>query len=58
MERFGRKQSWPNFKVLSRHSPGRTEEKPQKSQSMYLVFGPRFELGLPKYVAGVLTIQP
>jgi hypothetical protein len=23
---FGRKWSWPNFKVLSRHSPGCTEE--------------------------------
>jgi hypothetical protein len=22
---FGRKPSWPNFKVLSRHSPGGTE---------------------------------
>jgi hypothetical protein len=23
---FGRKRSWPDFKVLSRHSPGGTEE--------------------------------
>jgi hypothetical protein len=23
---FDRKRSWPNFKILSRHSPGRTEE--------------------------------
>jgi hypothetical protein len=23
---LGRKRSWPNFKVLSRHSPGGTEE--------------------------------
>jgi hypothetical protein len=23
---FGRKRPWPNFKVLSKHSPGVTEE--------------------------------
>jgi hypothetical protein len=30
---FGRKQSWPNFKVLSQHLPGRTEENHEKLQS-------------------------
>jgi hypothetical protein len=25
---FGKKRSWLNFKVLSPHSPGGTEEKP------------------------------
>jgi hypothetical protein len=24
---FYKKRPWPNFKVLSQHSPGRTEEK-------------------------------
>jgi hypothetical protein len=26
LEGFGGKRSWPNFKILSRHSPGGTEE--------------------------------
>jgi hypothetical protein len=30
---FSRKRSWPNFKVLSSHSPGMTEEKCEKTQS-------------------------
>jgi hypothetical protein len=30
---FGRKQWWNNFKVLSRHSPGGTEENYEKTQS-------------------------
>jgi hypothetical protein len=34
---FGRKRSWPYFKVLSRHSPGGTKENHKKSQSGYLV---------------------
>jgi hypothetical protein len=29
---FGRKRSWPNFKVLSRHSPGGTEKNHEKTQ--------------------------
>jgi hypothetical protein len=33
VEGFGRKQSWPNFKVLSRNSPGGTEKKYKKPQS-------------------------
>jgi hypothetical protein len=28
---FGRTQSWPNFKVLFRHSPGGTEENHEKT---------------------------
>jgi hypothetical protein len=42
---FSRKQSWPNFKVLSLHSHGRTEEKHKSlnhdSRSLRL----RFESG-------------
>jgi hypothetical protein len=29
---FGRKQSWPNFKVVSRHSSGETKENHEKPQ--------------------------
>jgi hypothetical protein len=28
---FGRKWSWPNFKVLTQHLPGGTEEKPPET---------------------------
>jgi hypothetical protein len=30
---FGRKQSWPNFKALSWHSPGGTKKNYEKPQS-------------------------
>jgi hypothetical protein len=30
----GRKQLWPDFKVLSQHSPGGTEEIHEKPQSV------------------------
>jgi hypothetical protein len=30
-EGFGMKRFWPNLKVLYRNSPGRTEEKHEKS---------------------------
>jgi hypothetical protein len=33
LERIGRKRSWPNFKVLSQHSPSGTEENHEKPQS-------------------------
>jgi hypothetical protein len=36
---FGRKQSWPNFKVLSRHLPGGTEEDHKKLQLGWPVTG-------------------
>jgi hypothetical protein len=36
---FGRKRSWPNLKVLSRHSPGKTEVNHEKPQSGYPVSG-------------------
>jgi hypothetical protein len=29
---FGKKRSWPNLKILSRHSPGDTEENHDKPQ--------------------------
>jgi hypothetical protein len=42
---YGRKWMWLNFKVLSWHSPGRTEENNEKPQSGQLVVGPRFKHG-------------
>jgi hypothetical protein len=42
---FERKQSWPNFKVLCRPSPGGTEEKDEKAESGKPFSGPRFEPG-------------
>jgi hypothetical protein len=52
---FGRKWSWPNVKILSRHSPGETEENHnQDSWSL----GRDLNSGPPEYEAGVLTIRP
>jgi hypothetical protein len=55
---LGRKRSWPNLKVLSRHSPGRTEisheNLSQDSRSPGLDSNP----GSPEYEAGVLTTRP
>jgi hypothetical protein len=36
---FGRKRSWPNFKILSQHLPGGTEENYEKPQSGWSVAG-------------------
>jgi hypothetical protein len=36
---FGRKWSWPNFTVLSRHSPAGTEKNHEKPQSGWPVAG-------------------
>jgi hypothetical protein len=41
---FGRKQSWPNFKALSRNSPGGTEENHEITQDSRSP-GLRFEPG-------------
>jgi hypothetical protein len=53
---FGRKCSWPNFKVLSQHSPRATEENHRKPLSGLPVLGPTFEPGTSE--TGVLTTQP
>jgi hypothetical protein len=42
---FGRKRSYCNLKVLSRHSPEGTEEKHEKPQLGWPVFGTRLETG-------------
>jgi hypothetical protein len=54
---FGRKRPWPNFKVLTRHSSGGTEEihdnlcQDSRFPCLNLYPGP------PEYEAGVLTIR-
>jgi hypothetical protein len=42
---FGRRRSWPNFNVLSRHSPGGTEKNYEKICQGIRSSGPRFEPG-------------
>jgi hypothetical protein len=52
-----KKRSWPNFKVLSRHLSGGTEEShemPQSSRSQ----GRNLNPGPPEYESGVLTTRP
>jgi hypothetical protein len=43
-KRFVRKGSWTNFKVLSRHSRGGTDENQENSQDSRWL-GPKFEPG-------------
>jgi hypothetical protein len=54
---FGKKHSWPDFKVLSWHLPGCTEEKHENPQDSHspgwdLILGPL------EYEARVLTTWP
>jgi hypothetical protein len=42
---FGRKRSWPNFKVLSRQSPGGNEENHENLNQDSRPLGPRIETG-------------
>jgi hypothetical protein len=53
-KRFGMKRSWFNFKVLSQHLPGETEENHgnRNQESQYL--GRVLNLGPPKYEAGLV----
>jgi hypothetical protein len=43
---FGRKRSWTNFKVLSRHSHEEAKENHEKSQSEKLLAGAKNRAGL------------
>jgi hypothetical protein len=54
---FGRKQSWPNFKVLSRYMP-RTEGTTKNFNPDSRSPGQDLKPGSPKYEAGVLTTRP
>jgi hypothetical protein len=58
-EGFGRKRSWPNFKVLFRHSPG-GKEKIQKKISNHDRRSPGREsnTGPPEHEVGVLNTRP
>jgi hypothetical protein len=51
---FGRNRSWPNCKVLSRHSPGGTEKTTKNLNHYSRDLNP----GPPEYKAGVLTTRP
>jgi hypothetical protein len=46
---FGTKRSWPNFKVLSRHSRGETEENQGNLNQDSRSPGPRIDPGTPEY---------
>jgi hypothetical protein len=54
----GRKLSWPNFKVLSRSLPGRTEKNRENFSQDSRSSGRDFNLGHPEYEAGALTTRP
>jgi hypothetical protein len=51
---FGRKLSWHNFKALSLHSPGGTEENYKKLTQDSRDLNP----GPPEYETGMLTTLP
>jgi len=54
---FGRKRSWPNFKVLSWHSPGETEQTMKKINQDSQSLGLRLNPVPSEYEAGVLTTR-
>jgi hypothetical protein len=54
---FGRKRSWPNFKELSRNSPGRTEESHINSSQDSQSPGRDLNPGRPEYEAGVFFLD-
>jgi hypothetical protein len=43
LKRFGKKWSWPNFEVLSRHLPGGTEENSENFNQDNRSPGPKIE---------------
>jgi hypothetical protein len=51
----GRRRSWPNFKVLSRHFPGGTELNHEEHLQNRRSPGRDFNTGPPEYEAGVFT---
>jgi hypothetical protein len=56
---FGRKRSWPNLKILSRHSPGGSEKAHEKTPMR--ISGRRgqdLNPGPPEYEERVLTTRP
>jgi hypothetical protein len=55
---FERKGSWLNFKVLSRHSPGGTEEIYENLSQDNQSLGRDLNPGSPEYEERVLTTGP
>jgi hypothetical protein len=55
---IGRKRRWPNFKVLSRQSPGQTEENHGKLNQDSRSPGRKSKPGPHEYEVGLLTIPP
>jgi hypothetical protein len=53
---FRRKWLWPNFKLLSLHSPGGTKEIHEGTQGSWSP-GQDLNPGSPEYEAGVLTAR-
>jgi hypothetical protein len=51
-KRFGSKKSWPNYKVLSRHSLGGTTENHDKINQDSLSPEPKSVPGRPEYERG------
>jgi hypothetical protein len=55
---FGRKQTWPNLKVLSQHFSGETEQNIRKTSARTVCsLGRDLSQGFRKYEAGVLNTQ-
>jgi len=57
LERIWKKLTRPNFKELSRHSPGDTEENHDKTCENPRSRGRYFNPAPPKYETGVLNTQ-
>jgi hypothetical protein len=55
---FGRKRSWPNFKVLSWHSTGGNEENYENLNQDSQSPGRESNPGPPEYEVGVLSTRP
>jgi hypothetical protein len=55
---FRKKRSWPNFKVLSWHFSGGTEENDENLSQVNRSPGRDFNPRPPEYEAGVLATRP
>jgi hypothetical protein len=57
-EGYGRKRSWPNFKVPSLHSPGGPRKTTKISMKIAGGWDGDSNAGSPEYEAGMLTNRP
>jgi hypothetical protein len=55
---FRRKRSWPNFNVVSQHSPGRVEESRENIRQDSRSAGRDLNPGPPDYEAGMFLTRP